>query len=129
MSRAELGVESPCHDGESDPAFVPRLVPHLSGGKIDVHGGWVSFLAVGEPTGGAYALIEMANHPSTGVPLHVHEPAYDTWFVLEGEFTRLAVRLSVRAGHYLFGPRGSPQLCQPDSGGGEGADYTDSRRL
>ena len=37
---------------------APRLLLHLRGETIEVHGGWLSFLAVGEQTGGAYALIE-----------------------------------------------------------------------
>ena len=49
------------------PSYSPRIVAHLSSERIEVHGGWLSFLAVGEQTGGAYALIETANDPFTGV--------------------------------------------------------------
>jgi hypothetical protein len=50
---------------------VPRLVPHLAGERIEVGGSWLSLVAVGEQTGGAYALIETSNNPSAGVRLHV----------------------------------------------------------
>jgi mannose-6-phosphate isomerase-like protein (cupin superfamily) len=75
-----------------------------------VRGGWLSFLAVGEHTGGAYALIETANHPSTAVPLHVHEREDETWFVLEGEYTfEVGGRtFPARPGDYVFGPRNVP---------------------
>ena|SRR5579871_2644700 len=92
------------------PVLIPRLVPHLTGGKMNVRGGWLSFLAVGEQTGGAYALIETANDPSTGVPLHVHEREDETWFILEGEYTfRVgAETFLARAGDYVFGARNVP---------------------
>jgi len=88
----------------------PRLVPHLSGDKIPVRGGWISFLAIGEQTGGAYAVIETANDPSTGVRLHVHEREDETWFVIEGEYVFQVgdQTFRARAGDYIFGPRGIP---------------------
>lgn len=46
---------------------LPRLVPQLSGKKIEVRGGWISVVAVGEQIGGAYAVIETANDPSTNL--------------------------------------------------------------
>src|SRR5215469_11521193 len=88
----------------------PRLVLHLSGDKIPVRGGWISFLAIGEQTGGAYAVIETANDPSTGIRLHVHEREDETWFVIEGEYTFEVGDQTFRAGpgDYVFGPRNVP---------------------
>jgi quercetin dioxygenase-like cupin family protein len=85
-------------------------VPHLSGERIKVRGGWISFLAIGEQTSGAYALIETANEPSTGVRLHVHEHEDETWFVIEGEYTFQVGDQMFHAhpGDYVFGPRGIP---------------------
>jgi hypothetical protein len=60
------------------PASHSRLIQHGRGERIKVRGGWLSFLAVGEQTGGAYALIETANDPSTDVPLYVHEQEDET---------------------------------------------------
>ncbi len=89
---------------------LSRLVLHQSGDRIEVRGGWISFLAVGEQTGGAYALIETANGPSTGVRLHVHEREDETWFVIEGEYEFQVgdQTFHARAGDYVFGPRGVP---------------------
>jgi quercetin dioxygenase-like cupin family protein len=94
----------------SSPTFVPRFLPHLSGENVEVRGGRLWFLALGEQTGGAYALIETANNPHTGVPLHVHEREDETWFVLEGEYTFQVGAQTFRAhvGDYVFGPRGVP---------------------
>jgi quercetin dioxygenase-like cupin family protein len=92
------------------PLLIPRLVPHFGGERIDVHDGWLSFVAVGEQTGGAYALIETANKPSKGGPLHIHEREDETWFVLEGEFVFQVGDQTFRAhaGDYVFGPRNVP---------------------
>jgi quercetin dioxygenase-like cupin family protein len=86
------------------------LVPHFGGERISVHEGWLSFVAVGEQTGGAYALIEAANKPSTGVPLHIHEREDETWFVLEGEYVFQVgdQTFCAHAGDYVFGPRNVP---------------------
>jgi hypothetical protein len=65
------------------PASHSRLIQHRRGERIKVRGGWLSFLAVGEQTGGAYSLIETANDPSTGVPLHVHEREDETGLFLK----------------------------------------------
>jgi mannose-6-phosphate isomerase-like protein (cupin superfamily) len=91
-------------------AEVPRVVRHHSGERIEVHGGWLSFLAVGDRTSGAYALIETANDPSTGVRLHVHEREDETWFILEGEYVFQvgSQTMFVHAGDYVFGPRNVP---------------------
>ena len=100
------------------PNLMPRLVPHLGGERIQVGGGWISFVATGKETSGAYALIETANDPSTGVRLHVHEREDETWFVLEGEYVFQvgSETLHARPGDYVFGPRGVPHRYANQSG-------------
>src|SRR5215469_11159040 len=87
-----------------------RFISHGQGDRIKVRGDWLSFLALGEQTGGAYALIETGNDPATGVRLHVHEREDETWFVLEGEYTFEVGGQTFRAGpgDYVFGPRNVP---------------------
>ena len=87
-----------------------RFISQGEGDRIKVRGGWLSFLALGEQTGGAYALIETANDPATGVRLHVHEREDETWFVLEGEYMFEVGGQTFRAGpgDYVFGPRNVP---------------------
>jgi len=92
------------------PALRPRVIPHGGGERIQVRGGWLSFLATGEQTGGAYAVIETDNDPHTGVGLHVHEREDETWFVLEGEYTFEVggQTFCAGSGDYVFGPRNVP---------------------
>src|SRR5262249_15816462 len=96
--------------GATMMSHVSRVVPHRSGETIKVHGGWLSFLAVGNQTDGQYALIETANDPSTGVRLHVHEREDETWFIREGEYVFQVGSqiLSAHTGDYVFGPRNVP---------------------
>lgn len=98
------------HEGTGMMVEVPRVVPHHRGERIKVHGGWLSFLAVGDQTNGAYALIETANDPATGVRLHVHEREDETWFILEGAYVFQVGEqtISAQAGDYVFGPRSVP---------------------
>jgi len=65
---------------------------------------------VGDQTNGAYALIETANDPSTGVRQHVHEREDETWFILEGEYVFHVggQTMSAHAGDYVFEPRNVP---------------------
>jgi quercetin dioxygenase-like cupin family protein len=100
------------------PILIPRFVPRVSGEKIVVRGGWLSFLAVGAQTGGAYALIETANDPFTGVPLHVHEREDETWFVLEGKYTfRVGGKTFLaHSGDYVFGARNMPHSYANQTG-------------
>jgi quercetin dioxygenase-like cupin family protein len=109
----------------------PRFIPHGSGERIKVRSGWLSYVAVGEQTGGAYAVIETANDPSTGVPLHVLEREDETWFVLEGEYTFEVGDQTFRAGpgDYVFGHDLFPTVCQPDGCCGAGFNHGDSSRL
>lgn len=65
---------------------LPRLVPHLSGDKLEVRGGWISFLAVGEQTGGAYTVIETA----TLTQRPHFDPALDLTWVSHESDGRLA---------------------------------------
>ena len=104
------GINRPSSMADTMPSRLPRLVPHLTGERIEVRDGWLSFLAVGEQTGGAYALIETANDPNTGVRLHVHEREDETWLVLEGEYVfQVGDRtFHARPGDYVFGPRSVP---------------------
>jgi len=85
----------------------PRWLRHAAGDRIEVRGGWLSFLATGEQTGGAYVLVETANNPSTAVPSHIHEREDETWFALEGEyvFEVGGQVFCAHAGDYVFGPR------------------------
>jgi quercetin dioxygenase-like cupin family protein len=68
-----------------------------------------TFLATGEDTGGAYALMHALVPPHSGPPPHVHRREDETFYVLEGELTfQVDGRTIVAsAGAFVTLPRGS----------------------
>ena len=77
-------------------------------------GGRVRFLARGEETGGAASIMDVANGPGDGPPLHVH-PGLDEWiYILEGE-VRWKLGDEMKRGPTgcsVFIPRGLPHTWQ-----------------
>src|SRR5436190_15109094 len=70
-------------------------------------------------TDGEYGLIELVVPEGVGSPWHVH-PEEDEWFyVLEGELTVWVAdtRLSLKAGSFAFGPKGTPHTFYVEAGG------------
>ena len=64
----------------------------------------------GEDTGGLFALVEQANPPGVGVPLHLHENGDELFHVLEGSiaFKVQDKLVTATAGTTVFLPRGVP---------------------
>src|SRR4051794_37193261 len=80
------------------------------GRTIGVVGDVYRFVAVGEDTGGRYALWEAIVPPGGGPPPHVHSREEEGFYVLEGEITFRAGedRLVAGAGTFLNMPVGTP---------------------
>ncbi len=94
-------------DGIAGGAFV--LQPG-EGRAIDVGTTSRTVKADGEATDGAFSLIETAGPPGSGPPLHIHDDAAESFYVLEGEFI---VYLDSRevlcpAGSFVYIPAGLP---------------------
>jgi quercetin dioxygenase-like cupin family protein len=73
-------------------------------------GGIVSILASSKDTNGVFGLIETIQVPGAEPPLHVHDDADETFYILDG---RVAVMVSgevhqLKAGDTIFLPRGIP---------------------
>src|SRR6266571_8197581 len=70
--------------------------------------GRVTVKAGGAETGHAFSQIETDDPRGSGPPLHLHHNEDETFYVLEGEVTVLVgeERMDLKAGDYLFGPRG-----------------------
>ena len=76
----------------------PRIVPPGEGPLIDVVGDRYRFLAVGEQTGGRYALWHATVLPGGGPPPHVHEREIENFYVLRGEITFIVEGRRIVAG-------------------------------
>ena len=57
-----------------------------AGRSIDLGNFAMSLKASGDETGGAFALLEAAEPPDLGPPLHVHRDAAEAFYILEGEY-------------------------------------------
>ena len=74
----------------------------------------------GEDTGGQFGLVEIVVRAGEGSPWHVH-PEEDEWFyVLDGEFTFHVgdAELTLSAGGFAFGPKGTPHTFIAGPAGG-----------
>jgi mannose-6-phosphate isomerase-like protein (cupin superfamily) len=78
------------------------------GRSIELGNFEMSLKAAGEETGGAFALLEAAEPPNFGPPMHTHNNAAEAFYVLEGEYH---IFLDEReyacpAGSFIFIPAG-----------------------
>jgi len=80
------------------------------GPVISVVGDIYRFLAVGEETGGAYALWEANVLPGGGPPPHTHSREEESFYILDGEVTFLVgkERLVGTPGMFINMPIGQP---------------------
>ena len=70
--------------------------------------GRITVKAGGAEAGHALSQIETDDPRGSGPPVHLHHNEDETFYVLEGEVTILVgdERMDLKAGDYLFGPRG-----------------------
>ncbi len=88
-----------------DTAFVLRPG---DGRSIDLGNFAMSLKASAETTGGAFALLEAAEPPNFGPPMHIHRDAAEAFYVLEGEY-RIFIEAEAHicpAGSFIFIPSG-----------------------
>ena len=67
----------------TDSSFVLRPG---EGRSIDLGNFAMSLKASGEDTAGGFALLEAAEPPDFGPPLHIHRDAAEAFYILEGEY-------------------------------------------
>ena len=98
--------------------LLPRFIAPGEGPLIDVVGDRYRFLAVGEQTGGRYALWHATVMPGGGPPPHVHEREVEAFYVLKGEITFTAGGNRVVAGPGTGAemPIGVPHAFKNESG-------------
>ena len=80
------------------------------GRSFSLVGDIYTFKAVGEETGGAYALFEFLIPPQSGSPPHIHHREDETFYVLEGELTFHIedLKIVVPSGGFVHAPKGIP---------------------
>jgi mannose-6-phosphate isomerase-like protein (cupin superfamily) len=80
------------------------------GKTVTVFGDRHTYKAVGEQTGEAFGLVEIAMPaPAAGPPAHVHRGVDEAFYVLAGELTMLIGdrTITATAGSFAFVPRGT----------------------
>jgi mannose-6-phosphate isomerase-like protein (cupin superfamily) len=78
------------------------------GRSIDLGTFEMSVKAAGDETGGAFALLEAAEPPDFGPPLHIHHNTAEAFYVLEGEYHIFIDEQAYAcpAGSFIFIPAG-----------------------
>jgi mannose-6-phosphate isomerase-like protein (cupin superfamily) len=78
------------------------------GRSIDLGNFVMSVKAAGDETGGAFALLEAAEPPDFGPPLHIHGNTAEAFYVLEGEYHIFIDEqaYACQAGSFIFIPAG-----------------------
>lgn len=92
----------------ADPRNTAIVLRPGEGRSIDLGNFAMSLKASGDETGGAFALLEAAEPPDFGPPMHIHHDAAEAFYVLEGEY-RIFVDdrdFSCPAGSFIFVPAG-----------------------
>jgi mannose-6-phosphate isomerase-like protein (cupin superfamily)/SAM-dependent methyltransferase len=108
--RDETGADQMTHQ--------PILRTPTEGRTIAVVGDVYRFIAVGEETGGRYALWEAIVYPGGGPPTHVHSREEEGFYILEGEITFQISekRIVASAGMFANMPVGTPHSFRNESG-------------
>ena len=86
----------------------PIVLRPGDGRSIDLGNFAMSVKASGDDTGGAFALLEAAEPPDFGPPMHIHHDAAEAFYVLEGEY-RIFIHeqtFACPAGSFIFIPAG-----------------------
>jgi len=89
---------------------VPFVLRPGGGRSIDLGNFAMSLKAADADTGGAFTLLEAAEPPNFGPPLHIHTNASEAFYVLEGEYHIFIKEQAYAcpAGSFIFIPAGTP---------------------
>lgn len=86
------------------------VVRPAEGRRIDLGDFEMVVKADAETTGGVVSVLEAAEPPGFGPPIHVHDDAAEAFYVLEGEYVMSLDGNEHRcpAGSFIFIPQGAP---------------------
>jgi len=87
---------------------TPLVLRPGEGRSIDLGNFAMTLKASGEETAGAFSLLEAAEPPDFGPPLHIHHDCAEAFYVLEGEYRVYleAQEFACPAGSFIFIPPG-----------------------
>ena len=94
----------------SDAAGRAFVLRPGEGRAIDLGGFEMSVKAAEGETGGAFSLLEAAEPPGFGPPMHIHHDAAEAFYVVAGEYV-IFVRdeeFACPAGSFIYIPAGVP---------------------
>jgi len=93
----------------ADRLGVPFVLRPGEGRSIDLGNFKMTLKAADADTGGAFTLLEAAEPPNFGPPLHIHTNAAEAFYVLEGEYHIFIddQAYACSAGSFIFIPAGT----------------------
>lgn len=100
-------------------ATLPIVLEREHQSPIAARGVSINVLLHGHDTGGLYSIIEyVAQSGAPGPALHLHRKTFESFQVLEGQFTFVVgkERLKAREGTFVHVPPGVPHAFWNDSG-------------
>lgn len=88
----------------------PLVLKPGEGRSIDLGGFMMTVKATSESTDGAFTLLEAAEPPNFGPPIHIHRDAAEAFYVIEGEYLIFIDDHESRcpAGSFVYIPAGVP---------------------
>src|SRR6267142_4988467 len=91
-----------------DPRRDAIVLRPGEGQSIDLGNFAMSVKATGAETGAAFSLLEAAEPPNFGPPMHIHHDCAEAFYVLEGEYLIFIEGAEKRcpAGSFIFIPSG-----------------------
>jgi quercetin dioxygenase-like cupin family protein len=90
-------------------ASEPFVLQPGQGRSIDLGGFLMTVKATGEATNDAFTLLEAAEPPHFGPPMHIHRDAAEAFYVLEGEYVIFVDDQEIHcpAGSFVYIPAGA----------------------
>ena len=63
----------------------PKILPLGAGHALNVLGDHMTVRLTAAETGGRFTLVEQANEPGVGIPMHQHDGEDEVFHILEGQ--------------------------------------------
>lgn len=106
---ARIGQDSRYSSMGASVAAKPFILQPGEGRDIDLGGFLMTVKADSDTTAGGFTLLEAAEPPHFGPPMHIHRDAAEAFYVLEGEYIIFIDEEETRcpAGSFVYIPPGA----------------------